>query len=192
MMVKLKSIASVQMGHSFRSRLEPDLNGNLSVIQMKDLTEDNRLSDQELVQIDMQGLKEHHRVKENDLAFRSRGQTNTAALIDLNLSSAVIAAPLLRIRVESDSVIPAYLCWFINQPSSQSALLSKAAGTAVRMIGKPALEDLDIIFPSLEVQEKIITINRLSIKEQEIMNKLTEKKGVLTEAILMKLATEIQ
>lgn len=189
MIVKLKDIASVQMGHSFRSRLEPDLNGNISVIQMKDLTEDNRLNAQELVQIDMQGLKEHHRVKTNDVAFRSRGLTNTAALIELSINSAVIAAPLLRIRVENDSVLPAYLCWFINQSSSQSTLLSKATGTAVRMIGKPVLEDLEIVLPSLEVQHKIITINRLSIDEKKIMNTLAEKKGVLTEAILMKLAT---
>ncbi|AWX98941.1 restriction endonuclease subunit S [Marinomonas primoryensis] len=192
MIVKLKNIASVQMGHSFRSRLEPDLNGNISVIQMKDLTEDNRLNDQELVQIDMQDLKEHHRVENNDIAFRSRGQTNTAALIELSINSAVIAAPLLRIRVENDSVIPEYLCWFVNQPSSQSTLLSKATGTAVRIIGKPALEDLEIVLPSLKVQQKIITINRLSIDERKIMNTLAEKKGVLTEAILMKLATDIQ
>lgn len=60
------------MGHSFRSKLEPDANGNISVIQMKDLTEDNRVNAQELVQIAMQDLKDHHRVKHNDLAFRSR------------------------------------------------------------------------------------------------------------------------
>lgn len=41
------------MGHSFRSA-EPDTNGNISVIQMKDLTEDNRVNAQELVQIAMQ------------------------------------------------------------------------------------------------------------------------------------------
>ncbi|EPJ44183.1 MAG: hypothetical protein OFPII_36300 [Osedax symbiont Rs1] len=192
MKVKLKNLASVQMGHSFRSRLEPDSHGNISVIQMKDLTEDNRLDDRALVKIDMKDLKKHHKVKKDDLAFRSRGLNNTAALIDLHLEAAVIAAPLLRIRVENDSVLPAYLCWFINQPSSQSALLSKATGTAVRMIGKPVLEELEVILPKLEVQQKIITINRLSIDEQKIMNELTEKKGVLTEAILMKLAMNTQ
>lgn len=192
MKVNLKKIASVQMGHSFRSKLEPDPNGNISVIQMKDLSEDNRLNTQELVQIDMQDLKGHHRVKLNDLAFRSRGQTNTAALIDQDVSDAVIAAPLLRIRVESDSVMPAYLWWFINQPSSQAALQSKATGTAVRMIGKPALEDLEIVVPDLDVQQKIIKIYQLSINEQKLMNVLAKKKAVLTDAILMSLATNTQ
>ena len=192
MIVKLKKIASVQMGHSFRSRLEPDPEGNVSVIQMKDLTEDNRLDDQELVQIDMQGLKAHHRVEKNDIAFRSRGQTNTAALIDMNLNDVVIAAPLLRIRVEDDSILPAYLCWFINQPLSQSVLQSKATGTAMRMIGKPVIEELEVALPSLEVQKKIIALNGLSIDEQKLMKALAEKKGLLMEGILMQLASNTQ
>lgn len=188
MKVKLKEIASVQMGHSFRSKLEPDPNGNISVIQMKDLTEDNRMNDQELVQIDMPDLKEHHRVKLNDLAFRSRGQTNTAALIDQVPNDAVIAAPLLRIRVKNNSIMPAYLCWFINQPSSQAVLQSKATGTAARMIGKPAVEELEVIVPSLNVQQKIIEIYQLSINEQKLIKALAKKKEVLIDAILMNLA----
>ena len=167
------------MGHSFRSKLEPAPNGNTSVIQMKDLSEDNRLNAQELVQINIKDLKDRHRVKFNDLAFRSRGQTNTAALINQELSDAVIAAPLLRIRVESDSVMPAYLCWFINQPTSQAVLQSKATGTSGRMIGKPVVEGLEIVVPSLDMQQKIVEIYQLSINEQKLMNALAKKKVVL-------------
>lgn len=192
MKTKLKNLASVQMGRSFRSRLEPVTDGNVSVIQMKDLTADNRLDNEELFQVEMKSFKEQYRVEINDLAFRSRGQTNTAALIDQELSDAVIAAPLLRIRIENDSVIPAYLCWFINQPSSQAVLQSKATGTAVRMIGKPAIEDLEVIIPSLDVQQKIIEIYQLSINEQKLMNALAKKKEVLTDAILMNLAMNTQ
>lgn len=192
MKIKLKMLASIQTGHSFRSKLEPDTDGNISVIQMKDLTEDNRLNSEELVQIDLQDLKEHHRVKINDLAFRSRGQTNTAAIIDQQLKDTVIAAPLLRIRVESNLILPAYLCWFINQPSSQAMLQSKATGTAVRMIGISALEELEVVVPSLDIQQKIIKIYQLSIDEQKLMNALAKKKEVLTDAILMHLATNTQ
>jgi restriction endonuclease S subunit len=188
MTVKLKNIASVQMGQSFRTRLEPDSNGNVSVIQMKDLTEDNSLNSKKLVRIEMQDLKPRHRVEQNDLAFRSRGKTNTAALMNTHFGNAVIAAPLLRIRVENPSVIPAYLCWFINQPSSQAALQSKATGTAMRMIGKPALQDLELVLPSLEIQKKIIALSALSLNEQKLMKALSEKKGLLINGILMQLA----
>tara|TARA_R110000868_G_scaffold144960_4_gene364498 strand:+ start:12632 stop:13240 length:609 start_codon:yes stop_codon:yes gene_type:complete len=192
MIVKLKQIAAVQMGHSFRSRLEPDSKGNVSVIQMKDLTDDNRLNDQQLVQIDMKHLKDQHRVEINDLAFRSRGQTNTAALINLPLNLAVIAAPLLRIRVESDTIMPAYLCWFINQASSQSVLRSKATGTAMRMIGKPALEELEVVLPSLDIQKKIIALHDLSINEQTLTKALAKNKALFIEGMLMQLASKTQ
>lgn len=192
MKVKLKEIASVQMGHSFRSRLEPTPNGNVAVIQMKDLTDDNLLDDQALVKIDMADLKDHHLVEKNDLAFRSRGQTSTAAIMNVNLDTAVIAAPLLRIRVVQDLVIPEYLCWVINQPASQSVLQSKATGTAIRMIGKPVLEDLVITIPSLEIQKKIIALYRLSSDEKKLMKLLAEKKGQLMEGILMHLASNTQ
>ncbi|SMG64864.1 conserved hypothetical protein, partial [methanotrophic bacterial endosymbiont of Bathymodiolus sp.] len=97
MKTKLKAIASVQMGNSFRARLEPNSNGNVSVIQMKDLTPDNRLTRQDILRIEMADAKERHMVKSDDLAFRSRGQINTAALIETDFDACVIAAPLLRI-----------------------------------------------------------------------------------------------
>jgi restriction endonuclease S subunit len=88
--------------------------------------------------------------------------------------------------------LPAYLCWFINQPFSQAALQSKATGTGGRMIGISAIEDLEVVVPSIDVQQKIIEIHQLSIDEQKLMNALAKKKEVLTDAILMHLAMNTQ
>lgn len=189
MKTKLKNIASVQMGHSFRSRLEPEPNGQVSVIQMKDLTDDNQLDNQALVHIEMSNLKDHHKVNQNDLAFRSRGLTNTAAIISTKIGTAVIAAPLLRIRVNDDSVLPEYLCWHINQPTSQAELQSKASGTSVKMIGKPTLEELEITLPSIETQKQIVALDQLSANEYRLIQEISEKKRKLMEGILMQLVT---
>lgn len=192
MKIKLKNIASVQMGYSFRSRLEPDQKGNIAVIQMKDLTEDNLVNHRDLVLIELTDFKGHHKVEPNDLVFRSRGQTNTAALVDLNIGSSVIAAPLLRIRVERNSVLPAYLCWFINQPTSQAFMQSKATGTAMRMIGKSVIEELEIVVPSIDTQQRIVVLEKLSSQEQCLMNELRSKKRQLMNRVLLELATTTQ
>lgn len=192
MKTKLKNLASVQMGYSFRSRLEPEQTGNIAVIQMKDLTEDNLVDHQSLVLIELNDFKEHHKVELNDLVFRSRGQTNTAALLDVSIGSSVVAAPLLRIRIEKDSILPAYLCWFINQPSSQAYLQSKATGTAIRMIGKSVVDDLEVIVPSIELQQHIVKLEKLSSQEQSLMNKLSIKKRLLMNKVLIDLASTIQ
>ena len=66
----------------------------------------------------MNDLSDRHLVKRKDLIFRSRGQTTTAAIIDTEIGPAIVAAPLLRIRVTSKHVLPEYLYWFVNQPIS--------------------------------------------------------------------------
>lgn len=190
MKTKLKNIASVQMGYSFRTRLEPDNAGNVAVIQMKDLTDDS-VDRQNITFIELNDLKEHHKVEQNDLVLRSRGQTNTAALVNINLGSSVVAAPLLRIRIERDSILPAYLCWFINQPSSQAFIQSKATGTAMRMVGKSVIDDLEVVIPPVDIQKRIATLERLSSQEQRLMSELSIKKRQLMNGVLINLVTTI-
>ena len=190
MKYKLKDIALVQMGLSFRSRIEPDADGNVAVIQMRDLTEDNKLDYRTLTTVNLNGIDERHLVECKDLVFRSRGRTTTAAIIDKEPGRAVVAAPLFLIRATSEKVLPEYLYWFINLPSSQAFLHSRATGTIMTMIGKSALDALEIPLPNLEIQEQIIALADLLNEEQRLMKNLAEQKEKLVKAIQMRLATE--
>lgn len=190
MKYKLKDIALVQMGLSFRSRIEPEADGNVAVIQMRDLTEDNKLDYRTLTTVNINGIDEHHLVKCKDLVFRSRGKTTTATIIDREPSRTVAAAPLFLVRVISKNVLPEYLCWFINLPSSQAFLHSRATGTAMTMIGLSTLSALEVPLPNLETQEQIVALANLLNKEQRLMRDLAEQKEKLVKAIQMRLATE--
>ena len=187
---KLKDIALVQMGLSFRSRIEPDAHGNMSVIQMRDLTEDNKLDHSNLTTININDINERHLIKYKDLVFRSRGKTTTATIIDEEPCQAVVSAPLFLVRVTNKNVLPEYLCWFINLSSSQAFLHSRATGTAMTMIGKSALDALEIPLPNLETQEQIVALADLLNKEQRLMRDLAEQKEKLVKAIQMRLAIE--
>lgn len=190
MKYKLKDIALVQMGLSFRSRIEPDADGNVAVIQMRDLTEDNKLDYRTLTTVNINGIDERHLVECKDLVFRSRGKTTTATIIDNEPGRTVVAAPLFLIRATSEKVLPEYLYWFINLSSSQAFLHSRATGTMMIMIGKSALDALEIPLPNLETQKQIITLADLLNKEQRLMKNLTEQKEKQVKAIQMRLATE--
>ena len=179
------------MGLSFRSRIEPEADGTIAVIQMRDLTEDNKLSHRNLITTKMNDLSDRHLVKRKDLIFRSRGQTTTAAIIDTEIGPAIVAAPLLRIRVTSKHVLPEYLYWFVNQPIAQAFLHSRATGTAMTLIGKSALDALEVPLPDLETQERIVALADLSNKEQRLMKELAEKKEKLVNGIQMRWATEV-
>lgn len=83
----------------------------------------------------------------------------TAAVLLDDPGKAVVAAPLLRIWVaELDMVLPEYLNWFISQRDAQIFLTSMAKGTAVKMISKEALEDLEVALPSVEKQKNIVEL----------------------------------
>jgi len=185
--IKLKEIATVQMGYSFRARLEQLDAGGVAVIQMKDLTDRNRVACQELARVDLPNLKEHHRVQPNDLVFRSRGLSPTSALLTEDPGPAVVAAPLLRIRANHKSVLPEYLNWFIHQPLAQAFFTSRAKGTAQQMISKQALDELEVYLPSLAHQQQIVELTTLAEVEQELLRKLAEKRHHYLSATLMKL-----
>jgi len=74
-------MATVQMGYSFRSRLEASEGGGVAVIHMKDLLDDNTVGCDDLVKIDLDAVKEHHLAQRGNLVFRSRGHVTTAAIL---------------------------------------------------------------------------------------------------------------
>jgi len=188
MKTKLENIATVQAGYSFRSRIESLDTGAVAVIQMKDLTSANRVDCNELVRVDMEVPKEHHLVRPGDLIFRSRGLTSNSALLADDPGAAVLAAPLLRIRVKNRKVLPEYLNWYISQQPAQAYLTSCAAGTALKMISKQSLENLELFVPPLNRQYLIVEMALLAEEEQRIMKQLAGKRYQYISTTLIQLA----
>ena len=186
MKMKIKKLATVQMGYSFRSRLEASGGGEVAVIQMKDLLDDNTVGCDDLVKIDLDAVKEHHLAQRGDLVFRSRGSLTTAAVLLEDPGKAVVAAPLLRIRVtKPDKVFPEYLNWYISQRDAQIFLTSRAKGTVQKMISKQAIEDLEVALPNLENQKQIVELAMLAAREQSLLQKLADKREQYISTVLM-------
>jgi len=180
---KLGQLAEIAMGYAFRSRLEAVPDGNLAVIQMKDLTSDNRLDPTDLTRIEHASVKPRQLMQTGDIIFRSRGQTHTVVLVDQNPGLAIIAAPLLRIRPRQ-SILPAYLTWFINLPPTQAWLASRAEGTALRMISKQSLAELPITVPPIGLQQAIVELANLAAKEQQLIERLACKRKQYIDKVL--------
>lgn len=183
----LKQITDIQMGYSFRSRMEFKTDGMLAVIQMKDLGSDNRVDCESVQKIEMEVVDDKHLVQKGDLIFRSRGATNTAAILDKEPKSAIVAAPLLRIRSISDNILPEYLCWYINQKTAQNYLKMRQEGTHGGMISRQTLETLTVDLPSLDVQRQIIDIINLHEHEQMLEKKRLRIKEQYMNALLLQL-----
>lgn len=189
MNLKIKQLATVRTGYSFRSRLEASRGGKVAVIQMKDLLQDNTVGCKKLVKIEMETVKEHHLAQKGDLVFRSRGQITTAAILLEDPGKAVVAAPLLRIRItKPDKILPKYLNWYISQRDAQIFLASRAKGTVQKMISKQTVEDMEVYLPTLEKQQHIVDLAKLSAQERTILGTLSEKRDQYISTLLMHLA----
>lgn len=183
---KIKNIAEIQMGYSFRARIEQDSDGDVAVVQMKDLADDNTVNLGDVAKTVMPDVKEHHFLKEGDLIFRSRGLLSTSAIYLGGVERAVVAAPLIRIRVsDTGKVLPEYLNWYIAQKDAQVFFSSRGQGTSHRMIDVETIGDLQIPLPTLDVQRKIVELADLACREKIIMNTLAIKYEQKITKILM-------
>lgn len=188
MKLNLKNIASIQMGYSFRTRLDFMDQGQISVVQMKDLNDENRVDCKDLMRVGMDTVKKHHLLRPGDIVFRSRGQVTTAAILIEDPGPAVVSAPLLRIRVDQNVVLPDYLVWYINHPSSQALLASRAKGTSLKMISKQALESLEVTVPPIKKQRAIAELAALANEERRLLKKIAGCRSDYTFTKLMQLA----
>ena len=182
----LGEVAEVQMGYPFRSRLEHEPLGDVAVIQMKDIDDTNLLHPEQATRVTLPHGKARHLLRTGDLVFRSRGRSNGAAHVVKELGPAVLAAPMLLVRPRK--VLPEYLCWFLNAPSTQAQLAAVAEGTSVRMISAEALKSLPVPVPPLDLQRRIAEISALAQQEHTLLAEIAALRQRLATHLLMKLA----
>jgi restriction endonuclease S subunit len=184
----LKSLAKVQMGYSFRARLDVS-GGEVSIVQMKDFRDDDTIDCRYLTKVDMEGVKERHLARRKDLIFRPRGQWITSAIINDDPGLAVVSAPLLIIRVKyEERVLPEYLNWWINQRESQVFLKSRSMGSLQKMVSKKTIEELEVVLPDLKRQKQIVELASLVAKEKELLHVIAEKREHLITKKLLQVA----
>ena len=183
----LKDIADIRTGYSFRAKLEPDSEGNILVVQLKELSDKNTIDISTAVKINMQNVSENYLLQKGDLVFRSRGMDSTAAIMNMDANNVILSAPFQRIRISKPlEIIPEYLLWYINSKESQTYFIANKTGTSVSMISTAVLAELPVVIPSLKIQKQIIEINTLAVKEIELQEELIKKKRLLTETVLLK------
>lgn len=185
-MTMLGQVASIRMGYPFRSRLEHDAASAFAVIQMKDIDNASLLHVEDAIRVDLTDVKEHHLIRQGDLVFRSRGRTNSVALVSADIGPAVLAAPMLLIRPLK--VLPAYLRWYINLPKVQAVLAAQAEGTSVRMISKAALEGLEMPVPTQRKQQLIIEMSALAEAEQGLLENIARERKRFADGVLTRYA----
>ena len=100
MKTKLKDIANIQLGYSFRTKIQKEFTGKIQIIQMKDLTNNFRVNLDDLDKTDLDDYGNRHLMQKGDLIFKARGNDTTACFLENDVQNTILAAPLLKIRIK--------------------------------------------------------------------------------------------
>jgi hypothetical protein len=186
---KLSEIASIQVGYTIRTSLEPSAAGDALLVQMKDVSDQEFVETSTVTRIDFGPIRDAHQLLPGDLVFRSRGTKVASALIPELEMPTLVAAPLFRIRLESEAVDPRYLNWFINSVG-QSHLGARSEGSDLKMVSIQSLKDLEVAVPSRKRQADIVQLASLVREEAWILASILQKRSKLVSSCLARAIQE--
>jgi hypothetical protein len=202
----LKELGDIQIGYQHREKVSP-LNrtedGTHRIVQIKDLDLDGKYRAEVLSAgglapyvwlkglswVTPKGDADRYQVKRGDVLFLSRGQRAFAIPVLESIENTIASYYFYILRPDNERVLPEYLAWFINQPSSQLYLESHQVGSHMKMVSKQAFEELEIAIPPLATQRVIVELERLRQKEEYTLDLLLKARKNLINSLAFKAAT---
>lgn len=182
--MRLKSLVSINAGHPIRESIQHNAEGELAVVQMKDVDVELGLNTDNLFRINTTGRKHPDFLKPGDILFVSRGYRIFAVMIEQKLEQTIASPHFFILRVQNDCVTPEYLTWFINCKQAQKYFSQHLAGSALPHVNRTTLENLPITIPPPSIQEKIVNMHRCHQREKRLYEQLISKKQQLLDVVL--------
>lgn len=195
--VKLIDIAEVRTGFTFREKVEELQTGNAHIVQIKDVrslreqTYSQSLYSDDLPRINMPA-KINAPLNMGSVLLPSRGEYYRAFYFlgrrDKSLDLPVIASSQFLILLpKTAELLPEYLCWYLNQPTTQHELSNKSQGSNISMLTVAKISSLEIELPSLEKQKQIIQLNYIWEQEQALTQKLLQNRQQMMRGMFQQL-----
>ena len=183
--------AEVRTGYQFRGKVVPDDQGNVDVIQIKNV--DDRL---EIVtpEIDTSRLTrvtidkpERHLVGASDVLFMARGVRRYGIVVPELRRETVAASQFFVLKPNKDYVLPGYFAWALNQPAFQQQLEYFQVGSHMSLVPLKDFKTCEVDLPDIKTQQQIVHLNELMLKESQLLEQLKFKRAELNKGIFRKL-----
>lgn len=168
MKTTLKDIATIQTGLFAK----PIAKGDIVYLQAKHFSETGQLHTILHPDLKADNITEKHLLRTGDVLFAAKGTKNFAAVYENHNEPAVASTSFFVIRLLENKILPEFLVWFLNHPSTQKFLKGKAIGSSIVSISKSVLEDLEILIPDLQTQKAVLQITQLRNTEKCLQKKI--------------------
>ena len=188
MIRKLSEVTDIYLGQPIRDRIENIPFGDYLIVQMKDVDKDSGVNAETLYRTNLKGRTGPRLIKRGDLLFVSRvfrGSLPYSVLVSKDLPNLVAAPTFHILSVNKDRVRAEYLHWFINSELYGGRFFKQnAMGSSVLNIPKNLLNEMEVVLPSLQDQDRFIKLIKAAHQEKEIMQALVEKRRAFMDGIL--------
>ena len=188
--MRIGEIANIQTGYQFRGKVEPEADGKVALLQIKDIEDRRRVTPETIDRIEFEKAYDQYLIHPGDILFLSRGHKQFALAIEDEMPDTIASGYFYILRLVTDHLRPAFLAWYINQAPFQAQLAQLSQGSHMPFVSKTEFQDLPVATPPLELQDTIVALSDLSEQEHTILTELAEKRAALIQALTMAAAAE--
>ena len=189
--IKLSNIITIpiQTGFQVRGKVQPDSQGNYTLIQVKDTIRSVlyhiKLENLDKIVVPKEKRKflDKYLIQKNDILYLSKLNPGAFRYTG-SIENTMPMAHFYILRPKTNIIDSDYLCWALNQDFMKPYIQRCLRGTILPFISKDALIDLKIPLPSFATQKKIISFLKLMAQEKEIQETMDKKKNVLINTVL--------
>lgn len=182
-MIKTKTVASIS-DIRFGLYVQPEPFGSVAYLQVRQFSEDGRLTAEADEFINVDRKSESHLLKEGDVLFVGKGNRLFAWCYHETDMPAVASSIFFVLRPDISVVYPDYLAAILNAPASKLVFQQIGGGTNIFSIRKSELGAFQIPLPPLQQQKKVAAMAQLHQKEIELAQQLITQKQNLYTAII--------
>lgn len=162
----------------------------MHVVQMKDVDIWEGISWDTVVETKPHTTTALDWLKVGDILLISRGLSTHAIYVEEIPYDNVLAAPhFYLISVGNPELNPEFLAWQINQKPCQDYLRRSSEGSTTKSIRRDLADNIPIVIPSLDEQERIIKVHRCIRKERALAKSLIESGEQLMAGLAKKTLT---
>ena len=173
----LADIADIRPGYPFRGSVKDRPDGEVAVVQIKNVDPDTGIDWSGLARTDLTGRRKPDWLRQGDVLFTARGNRNAAAAVGEITIKAVSAPHLFVIRVTTpEQILPEFLAWVMNQADAQRYFAQEATGSYITNIRKQSLLEMPLRLPPLDKQRIVVELDRAARQERKLLESLIENR----------------
>ncbi len=185
--MRLTKATDISSGYPFRGKIREKIGSGIRVIQMKDVSSENTILWERLLETELAGTKKPDWIAQGDILFAARGSRNYAVLANTEGGAKqgnIVSAPhFYRLRVTTNVLLPEFLVWQLNGKPMQTYFSRSAEGSVTKSVRRSILENAEINVPTLENQQEILRLHSILQKEKAIYTELISNAEKLMNAI---------